>query len=269
MQAHDALHYKNRSIFNSIAFIIMLAANILAVALPINGLTTAEVSDNYPCLFTPADFTFMIWPVIYLCLAAFTIYQQVLAFSTSRFDKLSAFMRRMDHWFIFSCIINAGWLFAWHYEIISLSLLLVLIQTSCLVMIHRNFGIRNPSASTSEKIFIEFPFSIYLGWMAVAILGNVGSLLAYEDWAGSHHAQIWITILLTAIATLATVLMVLYRNNIMYALVTVWALYGIISKRQTDGLPDEFSIIHACIMGIGLIAVTISWHLIRKQKSFA
>ncbi|NIG56089.1 hypothetical protein [Chitinophaga sp. Cy-1792] len=247
----------------------MVAANILAVVLPINGLTTAEVADNYPSLFIPANFTFMIWPVIYFCLAAFTIYQQVLAFSGRPFEELSSFMRKMDHWFILSCIVNAGWLFAWHYEIISLSLILVVIQTSCLVMIHRNFGIRNRDASSSEKLFIELPFSIYLGWMAVALLGNVGSLLAYEDWAGSHPTQIRITILLTGIATAITMLMILYRNNIMYALVTVWALYGIISRRQAEGLPDEFSIIHACIMGIGLIAVTISWHLIRKQKSFA
>ncbi|MBV7530108.1 hypothetical protein [Chitinophaga sp. sic0106] len=267
MQTHDTLYYKNRSVFNSIAFVIMIAANVLAVKMPINGLTTAEVADRYPSLFAPAGFTFSIWSLIYLGLLAFTVCQQALAFTGSQEEMLRYHMERMKHWFILSCILNAGWLFTWHYQLIPVAQLLMLLLFACLVKIHINFDIYNSSAPRKQKLFVQIPFSIYLGWIAVATLANFAALCAYADWFTSHQAQIKLTVVLIGIAALVSMYMVMYRNNILHALVSVWAFYGIMYKRQTIGLSDEYHIIYACIMGMGLIAITISWHLIRKQKS--
>lgn len=62
----------------TISYLIMVAANAAAVLLPVNGVTTQEVSDYYANLFAPAGFTFMIWSVIYVLLAAFVVYQWVV-----------------------------------------------------------------------------------------------------------------------------------------------------------------------------------------------
>ncbi|WP_291910369.1 hypothetical protein [Chitinophaga sp. CB10] len=267
MQLHDTLYYRNRSVFNSISFVIMIVANILAVKIPINGVSTGEVADRFPSLFAPAGFTFGIWGLIYSGLLAFTICQQILAFTGSREEQLRHHMQRMKHWYILSCILNAGWLFAWHYELIPLALLIICLLLLCLLHIHRNFSIYNPAATLHEKLFIQAPFSIYLGWITVATLANLAACFAYAGWLVSHQAQVRLAIVLIGIASLVSMYMILYRNNILHALVSVWAFYGILYKRQTEGLTDEYRIIYACIMGIGLIAVTISWHLISKQKS--
>src|SRR5665647_1322355 len=58
-----------------VSFVGMIAANTAAVILPLNNISTKEVSDLYPNLFTPAPYTFSIWAVIYLALAGFVIYQ--------------------------------------------------------------------------------------------------------------------------------------------------------------------------------------------------
>ncbi len=59
----------------ALTYVVMIAMNVAANALPINGRTTAAVSDSYPNLFAPAGITFAIWGVIYLLLGAHVLYQ--------------------------------------------------------------------------------------------------------------------------------------------------------------------------------------------------
>jgi hypothetical protein len=43
-------------------------ALVMATSLPINGIATGDISDQFPVLFTPAGYVFSIWGVIYLLL---------------------------------------------------------------------------------------------------------------------------------------------------------------------------------------------------------
>jgi len=56
-----------------IAFIFMLIINFVAIAIPLNGLSTGEVPDLYPNFFIPAGLTFGIWSIIWIsfCLPNF------------------------------------------------------------------------------------------------------------------------------------------------------------------------------------------------------
>ena len=56
-------------------YVVTVVVNGLAVALPLNGQTTAEISDRYPTLVTPAGYVFSIWSLIYLALLIFSVYQ--------------------------------------------------------------------------------------------------------------------------------------------------------------------------------------------------
>jgi hypothetical protein len=58
-----------------VAYEVMAAVNYLAVALPLAGRDTGEISDNYPNLFAPAGYAFSIWGLIYTLLLIYTIYQ--------------------------------------------------------------------------------------------------------------------------------------------------------------------------------------------------
>ncbi len=67
------------------SFVAMIAVNALANILPINDITTGQISDSYPNLFAPAGVTFSIWGLIYLLLGAYTVYQS--AFTKNDFLK--------------------------------------------------------------------------------------------------------------------------------------------------------------------------------------
>ena len=62
-------------IANASAFITTVIVNLLANALPLNGKTTAAISDSYPTLVTPAGYVFSIWGVIYTLLFVFIVFQ--------------------------------------------------------------------------------------------------------------------------------------------------------------------------------------------------
>lgn len=239
---------------NTIGLVIALILNGLANALPINGKTTGELSDAYPNLFVPAGFTFAIWGVIYLALITFVIYQLIQAFSKN--EKIQDFIPKIGWFFFLSCLANASWILAWHYQYIALSLGIMFCILGSLVVIYQNLEIGLKPVSTLEKWLVHVPFSIYLGWITVATIANVTALLVDFNWNGFNIApEIW-TVIVLIVGVLIGLMVVEKRKDVAYGLVIIWAYYGIFSKRMDfDG--DFNSIILTVIIGIVLIIFAI------------
>lgn len=72
---NDEKNKVNIKILTAALFLIMIIVNVLANVIPINGMTTGNISELYKNLFAPAGLTFSIWGVIYFLLAGYTIYQ--------------------------------------------------------------------------------------------------------------------------------------------------------------------------------------------------
>jgi hypothetical protein len=268
MITDETLHYKNQSVFHVIGFVLVIAVNIMAVWLPINGQQTGTVADKYPNLLVPAGFTFsIIWTLIYLGLLSFTIYQLWLAFWGKHPQELSRLMTRMRYWWMISCIANACWLFAWHYELLPVSVLLMLVLLASLVAIRHNFAIGDTGAPLREKLFVHFPFSLYLGWISIATVANVTALMVYWGWHGQGISQVIWSVLMIALCAGISAYMILQHHSITYGLVNAWALYGIVLKRKHVDVISEHVVIQAAIIAIGLIAVAISWKLYRERRS--
>jgi hypothetical protein len=111
---------------NTIAFLGVLLINYLANALPLNGKNTGELSDQYPNLFTPAGLTFSIWGIIYLWLMVFIGYQLVALFRSSLAVRVEPIVDKIGWYFAATCVFNVAWMFAWHWEQMALSVLIML-----------------------------------------------------------------------------------------------------------------------------------------------
>ena len=204
---------------NLLLFAGMVVMNYLANALPLNGKTTGALSDAYPNLFVPAGVTFSIWGVIYILLVTFCVIQ----FTTSH----QAVISRIGWLFGLSCIFNALWIVAWHYERLPMSLILMLGLLVSLIWI--NVFIRDLPAG-----FIKAAFGIYLGWICIATIANVTALLVNYGWgAFGISVETW-TIIMIAAGTLIVSLTVWRLDNPFIALSVVWAFAGIMIKRQAD-----------------------------------
>jgi hypothetical protein len=236
---------------------MVIAVNAMASLKMLNGKGPADISDKYESLFTPAGITFSIWGLIYLTLLGFIIYQLWLAFSGKHQPELEQFMERLRSWWLISCLANTCWLFAWHYELLPLSILIMFTLLVSLLAININFNIALQKVSWPEKLFIHLPFSLYLGWITVATVANIAALCVYTGWNGMDI--IW-NIFLILITTIAAALLVIRRKNIVVGLVAIWALCGIILKRQA-----VIPITIACIAAIVVIIIAALTQLLKKR----
>ena len=249
------------SILNIIGFLGMVIVNGLANALPINNKATGELSDQYPNLFVPAGLTFSIWGLIYILLAIFVIYTLVRAMRGSTGES---FIGRIGILFFLSCIANIGWIFAWHYEIVSLSLVIMLLLFGCLLAIYLRLGIGNKGPTAKQQYMVHLPFSVYLGWITIATIANVTALLVDINWSRfGLSEQLWtVAVIVVGIAIALGIL--IRRQDIYYCLVVDWAVLGILLKRFADSAPAQ-SVIIVTIVGLILITAGIVIQIARKK----
>lgn len=214
----------------AVTFILMVVVNALANILPINGIGTGAVSDSYPNLFAPAGITFAIWGVIYLLLAAYTVFQLGL-FKKNR-SMSDALMNKVGVVFSISSIANTVWIFTWHYRIIALSMVLMIIILVCLAIIVS--AIRKETLSTKEKVFVKLPFSVYFGWITVATIANLTTLLVSVGWNGFGLSQTVWAVAIIAIGAVIGIITILRNKDYAYGLVILWAYAGIVIKHVSE-----------------------------------
>jgi len=250
------------AILNIIGFLGTVVVNGLSNALPLNGKTAGELSDQYPNLFVPSGLTFSIWGVIYILLAIFVIYGLVVAAKNN--PEKSQFIEKIGVLFFVSCLANMGWIFAWHYEIVPLSLVIMLVLLATLIAVYLKLQIGKSDAPRIEKYLVHLPFSVYLGWITIATIANVTALLVYLNWnAFGLGEPFWaVTVIIVGIGITLSVL--LTRNDIFYCLVVDWALLGILLKRLADSTHVQ-SVIVISIVGMALVTVGIIAQIIRKR----
>ena len=209
---------------NVLAVIAVIVINGLANALPLNGQTTGEISDRFQVYFVPAGYVFSIWGLIYVALAAFAVYQALPA------QRDNPRLRGIGYLFTLSCVANIAWIFLWHYEVFPLTLVAMLALLLLLIAIYLRLDIGRARVPTAEKWLVHIPFSIYLGWITVATIANVTSLLDYLNWSGwGISPEAWTVIMLVAGVAIASAVS-LTRGDVAYMLVIVWAFAGIAVK---------------------------------------
>lgn len=250
-----------------ITFLGMVAVNALANILPINGVNTGQVSDSYPNLFAPTGLTFAIWGLIYLLLAGYSVYQLGLFQKDKNMIK-TELLNKVGIWFSISSIANIIWIFSWHYKIIPLSMLLMIVILICLMFIINL--IKKESLTFKEKIFIKLPFSIYFGWITVATIANATTLLVSLNWNGfGISEQVW-TVLILLIGMLIGILTTLKNRDFAYGLVILWAYIGILIKHLSkDGFAFQYPfVVYTIVACIAMLTIALVYILIKaNQKS--
>ncbi len=250
--------WKYLPFLNVAAFIAVLAVNVLSNLLPFNGRTAGEISDALPSFFTPAGYTFSIWSLIYSALLGFIIYQALPS------QREKPFVRKIGWLFILSSVLNATWLFVWHYGFYVISVLVMVgfLLTLITIYLRLNIGVPDSDLGFAERALVHFPFSLYLGWITVATIANTASVLGYLGWSGSGiPGPVWSAAMMLVAAGVAGVL--LYgRRNLTYAGVLVWALFGI-----RAAYPDEAVISVTAVAAATLVVVFAVIGYLRTQRA--
>lgn len=239
------------------AYVLMIAVNYLAVALPLGGRDTGAISDSYPNLFAPAGYAFSIWGLIYTLLGAYVIYQL-------RREKDDV-VGKVNRIFILNALLNASWIVAWHYDLIWLS---VIIMAGLLFTLIRIIDIlRISNLTRKERYLVRLPFSIYFGWITVATIANITVFLVYIGWKGFGLSESFWTIAVLLIGTLIGSWRMLRDRSAAYGLVLIWAYGAILVRHLSDsGFADRYpSVIWTVTLCLLVFLGTIVFISIRKK----
>ncbi len=250
-------------IFNLIGFIATVIVNFLAVLLPIGGMTTQELSDAIPNLFVPAGITFSIWSIIYIFLGLFSIYQIRDIFKEDKIEM--KFLNDIGYFFILGSLANVLWILVWHYQLVPLSLIFMIVLLVSLLLIYMKLNIGKSEVSKIEKIAVHIPFSIYLGWISVATIANITAVLVVLGVSGFGLLAEILTIIVIAVVVLITFAMLLLRKDCAYSLVIFWALLGIFIKQSVANLTIAIvALISGILILVGIVYIIIREKILRK-----
>jgi len=241
--------------WNALGFLAVFAVNGISGTGLINGKNPGELSDGIFNLFVPAGLTFSIWGLIYVALAAFTVFQ------FRRPDEA----RRVGLPYLLSCAANIAWIFFWHYEQVALSLVAMLVLLAALLWIDRIRTKERAARTVPDRAaywFSVVPFRIYLGWIAVATIANATALLVTLGWGGFGLADATWTVIVVVVAAALALLRLLLERDAAFAAVVLWAFCGILIRHMTTLASQYRDVIGATallsLLLLSAVAVTVA-----------
>ncbi|MCM3005281.1 TspO/MBR family protein [Priestia koreensis] len=234
-------------IANVVVFLAVLIVNYtMAVGQNIGGIS-GEI--NY--LFKPAPYAFSIWGLIYLLLAVWII----RAFFTTGEER--DVYQKIGLWFPLNLLLNALWVIVFGKGHIVLSVFVIIALLLTLIVIYsiiQNSGVR--------KILLRTPISIYLGWVSVATIVNIFTVLTYKNVESLLGLdQLTWTLIMLVVGGLLAIYFTFKNKDIAYPLVVIWAYIAIIVEQK-----DMPSIVVTAWITVAAIAVAILIECIRKIK---
>ncbi len=257
---------------NVVAVIAALIVNMLANTLPLNGVTTGQVSDSYPNLFTPPGYVFSIWGVIYALAIVFMIYQ------ARRSQRGEAYLTQIGFVYLVGAVANMSWLFIFHYsygvpQLFVVSLIPMAVLLLCLLLIYQRIGIGKREVPRNQKLAVHLSISVYLGWISLAIIANIASALNVLIPGIPEPTQALWTALVVVVALVISVLMVLTRRDFVFGLVVIWASIGIALNRIAIPLIFTTSIAAAVIVAILILLAPfmkktgiVAFYMVRSNR---
>ncbi|MFA5024651.1 MAG: TspO/MBR family protein [Patescibacteria group bacterium] len=241
-----------------VSYVIMVAVNASAILLPIAGKQTGDVSNSYPNLFTPAGYAFSIWGLIYILLGIYVVYQ----FWQGKNEKVGLINRL----FIVNSLLNAAWIFAWHYDVIWLS---VIIMAGLLITLIKIADILRVNKLTNkESWLIRLPFSVYFGWITVATIANITVFLVKVGWNRFGFSEIFWTITILLAGALIAAWRTIKDRAVAYGLVPIWAYAAILYKHlAASGFNGKYpAVIGTVILCLLVFLGVIVFISIKKNK---
>jgi hypothetical protein len=235
-------------ILNAFFAIATIGYNGLAVSLPLNGLTSSEIANQFKIYFIPADYAFAIWGLIYIGWLAFAVYQLLPS------QRDNPRMRNIGYLFAVSSIANMTWLTLWHYAYFRLTIVVMIVMLAALITIYLRLNIGKAPATRLERWCVDVPFSVNLAWIAVAMISNVSSVLYSVQWDGwGISPEAWFIALLAMTVAIAF-LVSLTRGDAAFVLVLIWAYIGVLTKHAATQVVTTAAIVAIACAVLAVVA---------------
>lgn len=219
---------------NIVSYLFMIVANAVINVVGFQTENNRSISDGHPTTITPANWAFSIWGLIFAGLAVFTIYQAIPIHKTN-----TNCLNQVSWLFILNGFVNGIWALPFLAKVWWLSLLFMLCILGTLIAINIRIenGYKLPEDS-KENVYarywcVEFPFSVYMGWICVATVANSAIFLKYTPAISWNTNEVIPTCIMISIIGVLGSLGLILRRDVAFVGVFVWSTWAI-SVYQTD-----------------------------------
>lgn len=220
------------------------------------GVLGTEVSESSggrlsadATLLAPASTAFSIWSVIYLGLAAFTVWQWLPAAATSPRARAIGWLAAA------SMLLNAGWLLVAQAGWLLASVAVILTLLGVLFTLVRRLSRAPARGGASELVAVDGTFGLYLGWVSVASFANLAAALpAPAADRPSGVAQAAAVLAIAAVAGVGVLLARLLGARVAVAVAMAWGLGWIAVGRIADAPNSTATAIAAIVAAVLVVA---------------
>ncbi|GAA2094403.1 tryptophan-rich sensory protein [Microlunatus panaciterrae] len=211
-------------------------------------------------LLAPAGPAFSIWSLIYLGLAAYTVWQWLPRNATGERFRRTGWLAAV------SMVLNAGWLLVTQVGWIWVSVIVIIALLVSLGELVRRLTSR-PASGTAERLIVDGTFGAYLGWVSVATCANITAALVASGVTPSRSISVlWSVVVLVVVAAVGVVLAWTFRGRVAVAAAMAWGLAWITVGRLTDQPRSAATALVAALVAVVIIAATIREKLRHRAR---
>ncbi len=203
-------------------------------------------------LLAPATPAFSIWSVIYLGLAAYTIWQWLPA------QAADPRVRRTGWLVAVSMVLNAAWLLVTQQGWIWVSVVVIAALVGTLGVLVQRLG-SSAGRSRVERFVVDGTMGLYLGWVTAATCANVTAALVASGVELPSPAADLVAVAVIAVATgIGIVLARRLGGRYAVAAALAWGLAWIAVGRAT-GAPSSLIVAGAAaVAAVVVVGVTVT-----------
>jgi hypothetical protein len=235
----------------TMSYLAMILFNIASIISPTSGRTAAEIADSYPNLFVPAQYTFVIWILIYGLLSAFVLYQADI-WNKGYNKPVQEMINQTRGTTIGINVLSIGWIIAWQKDYLALSFVIAAILL--IGLSHYFKYIRTEYLTLKEKFFVILPFRIYFSWITVFVLGNLIILLVSIKFTLFGITDVMITVATLLILMGFSTYRIIRYGDYIFGATTIWSLFGIVGKHL---LPSRYHVQYPQIIVVALVGILL------------
>jgi hypothetical protein len=215
------------------------------------GASVSELQDGAlsaeGSYLSPAGPAFAIWTLIYVGLAAFTVWQALPA------QRDDARQRRVGWWIALSMVLNGLWLVAARFGPLISTVLVIVALLIVLARIIVLLG-RSRAAGIVDLAFVDVVTGLHFGWVTIATVANIGAWLT-QTLPGDFAAQadVWGVGVLIVVALIGVASAIVTRR-VAPALASAWGVAWLAVGRLAEEPTSSPIGITAIIVAVIIVA---------------
>lgn len=200
----------------------------------------------------PGGGAFAIWSVIYLGLVAYAIWQALPA------QRTDARQRAIGYPIALSLILNAAWILSIQYDLLLLSVPVIVALLAVLVWAFL-ITLRTRPKNLIDTIVTDGTVGFYLGWVAIATAANITALLVASGFGGFGLSDdAWSVVVLLIAGAVGVLVAIRGHGRLAPAASLAWGLAWVAVARLTGDLISVPAAIAALIAVVLVIGATIA-----------